>query len=605
MSDELLPYYNRELAFIRRMGKEFGAAHPRIAGGLNLDSDAAEDPHVSRLVESFAFLNARLRKKLDDDFPEISDALLTVLYPHYLSPFPSASIAQFTSEDDLTEGHRLPAGTALETNPVQGEACRFRTTSDIDVWPVNVMSGKLGGRPLVAPEVPGAERAIACIRLQLECCTEDNTFAGLAPKSLRFYLHGQRQHTYPLYELIHNNTVQVAIGRSPDDPNRQVLGPQSIRPVGFDRDEGLIPMGARSFVGYRLLSEFFAFPEKFLFFELTGLGARVLAGIEQHLEIFIYLDKTLTDVEQSVTKDTFRLGCAPISNLFRQRAEPIRLDHHSDEYRIVPDARRPNAMEVFSIERVTATAPDGSTREFAPFHSVNHSVRDEHTAFWHTARRPARRQDGRVDHGTEVFLSVADLELRPADAAEWVLDVETLCVNRDLPARLPFGGGEPTLRLSGGSGAIAAIECLLPPTPTRRRALGNSARWQLISHLSLGHLTLEDAHSLQEVLRLYNTADSAQTRAMIEGLCSVSHSPTTGRAPTGGIGGICRGLEVTLEFDPQAFHGSGLFLFASVLERFLGQYCSINSFVRTVARVRGKEGVLRRWPPRAGDATLL
>lgn len=605
MSDDLLPYYNRELAFIRRLGKEFGAANPRIAAGLNLEAGSAEDPHVSRLVESFAFLNARLRKKLDDDFPEITDALLEVLYPHYLRPFPSSAIVQFVAEPDLTAAYPVPAGTTVQTAPVQGEPCRFRTAFDTEVWPIEVVSARLSGRPLVAPAVPGADRATACLRLQLRCGAEDVTFAALAPERLRFYLHGQAQHAYGLHELLLNHTVQVAVAQAPNDPHPRVLGPHVVQPVGFAREEGLVPTPPRSFVGYRLLSEFFAFPEKFLFVDVTELGRRVFAEQGRIVELYFYLDKTSTDLEQNVTADTFRLGCTPMSNLFKQRADPIRLTQRADEYHVVPDARRPGALELYSIDKVTGVTPDGTSVEFLPFHSTRHSAREGGRRFWHAVRRASERTDGRVDRGTELYIAFVDLDFSPADVADWTVTLETTCLNRDLPSRLPFGGGEPALSMPDGAGPLNRIECLTPPTATLRQDLGNGARWKLISHLSLGHLSLDGAEALKEILRLYDVRDSSETRAVIDGLTRVSSRPATGRVPAASRDGICRGLEALLEFDAQQFHGGSVFLFASVLERFLGLYCSINSFVRTTATIRGKEGVLRRWPPRAGDQTLL
>ena len=606
MSDELLSYYNRELTFIRRMGAEFAAANPKIAGRLRLGTDAVEDPHVARMVEAFAYLNARIRHKLDDDFPELTDALLGVLYPHYLAPIPSMAIVQFEPQADLSAGYLIPRGASVETDPIHGEPCRFRTCYPVTVWPVQIESASLAGRPLVAPRVPASGEAQAVLRIVLRCAAPDASFDGLAPDSLRFFLKGQAQHVYPLYELLLNNALQVVIAEAADDPRPTVMGPDCLRGVGFDADEGMLPYPPRSFAGYRLLSEFFAFPEKFLFVELTGLAARLSRPAGNRLEIFIYCDRSVPELERNVSAEILALGCTPVVNLHRQRAEPIQLSHMRSEYRVVPDARRPASFEVYSVDRVTASDSAGRQFKYLPFYGLGHGKDgDSVRTFWHASRRPG----GPRDSGTEVFLSLVDLDFSPSASAGQYLSVETTCLNRDLPERLPFGGGEPRLQLGEGGAPLRRIVCQTPPTPTLRPSRGHGALWKLVSHLTLNHLSITDGQegtdALKEILRLYDVRDSAETRAMIDGIMQVTSRAVTGRAPTRGPAGFCRGTEVAIQFDEGRFAGSGLFLFASVLERFLALYCSINSFIRLTATVKGREGKLRQWTSRAGDLRLL
>ena len=612
MSDELLPYYQRELAFIRKLGGEFAQAHPKIAGRLRMGADVAEDPHVARLIESFAYLNARTRHKLEDDFPEITEAMLGVLYPHYLAPIPSAAIVRFSldsSQSELTAGHAIEAASTLETEPIDGQPCRFRTSYPVTIWPVELKAATCKGHPFAAPPTRFAGDAVAAVRLQLETFSPKLTFAQLPLGRLRFFLSGQSQYVHDLYELLMNNALGVVLAASADDKNPIVLGKDSLQPVGFERDEGLLDYSPRSFLGYRLLSEYFAFPEKFLFFDIAGLSTDALARIGNRLEIFILLNRHRPDVEKNVTKETFQLGCTPVVNLFRQRAEPIALTQTQYEYRVVPDARRPLAHEIYTVDRVVATSPDHREVEFHPFYSIKHNqdTRQER-AFWYATRRPAGYAGGQADHGTEVFLSLVDLDFQPAAPAEWTLDVETTCLNRDLASRLPFGGGQPYLQLSGGA-ALARVACLTPPTATLRPALRHGTLWRLISHLSLNHLSLVDgeegAEALREILKLYDFADSAGTRAVIDGVLSVRSRRVVGRVGGDVAAGFCRGVEATLHFDEEKFTGSGVFLFAAVLERFLGLYSSINSFIKTIATTNKREEALHRWPPRAGDKRLL
>ncbi|MBB4267339.1 type VI secretion system baseplate subunit TssF [Roseospira visakhapatnamensis] len=615
MIDELLPYYNRELTYVRRLGAEFAAAHPKIAGRLRLSADAIEDPMVGRLMEAFAFLTARIRHKLDDDFPELSEALLGALYPHYLAPIPSLAIVRLAPVADLTGSYTVAAGSELDSEPVGGEPCRFRTCYPATLWPVRLTGARLTGRPLVAPPHPRAGRAVASLRLRVECLAGDMTLQQLGVDRLRLFLRAPPQQVYPLHELMLNNTVAVALADSPTDPNPVVLGPEAVRPVGFEADEGVLPYPARSHVGYRLLTEYFAFPEKFLFIEIDGLQALAAKGTSPAIEIFLYLDRTVADLERAVGPDMFALGCTPVVNLFRQKAEPVELSHAVPEYRVVPDARRPAATEVHSILGARATGPDGSSVTFHPFYSAAHArgagAGDEDDAdaapraYWYASRRPAERQDD----ATDVYLSLVDLDFDPAAPARHTLSVDLLCLNRDLPARLPYGGGHPRLTFVEGTAAVESIHCVTAPTATLRVQTGHGLRWRLVSHLILNHLSVTDpehgAEALREILMLYDFRDSAETRAVIQGVLAVDSRRAAARAPSRDQGAFCRGLDVDILFDEQRFSGNGLFLLAMVLERFLGLYCSINAFTRLSARVKGRPGVLRRWPPRAGDQVLL
>ncbi len=400
--------------------------------------------------------------------------------------------------------------------------------------------------------------------------------------------------------------MAVTGSTSPAEPF--LLGRECLRPVGFDREEGLLPYPAHSFLGYRLLSEYFTFPQKFLFLDLDLSGIRAMPDPGNQLIIYIYLNRAVPELSRYVTPKTFQLGCTPIVNLFSHRADPIPVAHHDFEYQVVPDRRRPMALEVYSIDRVTESSPRGETVEFRPFFSVKHALsRDSDRTYWHASRRPAEATLALGDRGTEVYISLVDLGFRPSSPVGSVLDVQATCLNRDLPRDLPYGGDRPRLQFTEGGGPISRIRCLTPPTPTYRPGLGHGLLWRLISHLSLNHLSIVEngnAEALREVLRLYDVVDSAETRGQIDGILGVKSRRVV--APMRGEGPLTftRGTEVTLHFDEERFTGSGLFLFASVLERFLALYSTINSFSKLIATVKGREGVLRRWPPRMGEKVL-
>jgi type VI secretion system protein ImpG len=603
MAEDLLAYYNRELAYLRKLGAEFADLHPKVAGRLRMSGESVEDPHVLRLLEGVAFLNARVRRKLDDEFPELTDALLGQLYPHYLAPIPSLSIVQFKPMADLAEVCLLPAGSEIETEPLADEVCIFRTTQDVRLYPIEITGAALTGRPLIGPASPRG--AVGVVRLTLNCLQPEMSFRQLAPDSLRFFLRGAAADALPLYELLLNNVQLVVVANGVNDPEPTILNPKAVRPVGFAPGEGLLPYRPGSPMGYRLLTEYFAFPEKFFFFDVDGLAAKAQATSGRSLEIFLYLDRTTPELERSVSAGSFALGCAPMINLFSHRAEPIPLVGTTPDYQIVPDARRGAALEVYSVDQVQATSPEGEVVDFAPIYGLRRTgAAGEENRFWHAARRP----NGADETSDEVFLSFVDLTGEPAPPDQWVASVQTTCSNRDLPGKLPFGGGHPYVRLVESVSGVGSLACLTAPSDVVRLPDRKESVWRLISHLNLNHLSLTDgeagAEALREILRLYDFRDAPETRALIDSIGSIRTQRSTARAPDRVMGALCRGLDVTIDFDEQRTSG-GVFLLASVIERFIGLYASINAFTRLTATVKGRSGVLRTWPPRAGDLSLL
>ncbi|MEW6381901.1 MAG: type VI secretion system baseplate subunit TssF [bacterium] len=600
MEDDILHYYEQELTFIRAMGAEFARKYPKIAGRLLLEPDKCEDPHTERLIEAFALLCARIQKKVNDDFPEITGSLLNILYPHYIAPIPSLSVVKFEPLKTVPPGgYRIEKNTALYSKPVSGFPCQFSTTYPVTLWPVEVVFAGLKDPKKV---VRNAQQALV-IKLK----TLNNLkFSQIGWESVRFFLNGQGQHVYHLYELLFNNVCHVEC-ETTDSRGKSVsvaLAPENIKPVGFAPDEWMLPYSSRSFPGYILLFEYFCFPEKFLFFDLDCLDKLRSEPGHDTLDIWIYLNRPAKP-NLLVNADTFCLSATPVVNLFRRIAEPIRLERKKPEYLVVPDSRRAEATEIYSVDQVAASMT-GSLAEgtdFSPFYSLRHHLREDENldrkAFWHVQRRPSGKKG---DNGTEIFLSFTDWNLKPTDPGIETLTVYTTCTNRDLPARLPFGDPEGDFEMET-SAPVARINCLIKPTPTRRPPLGGGLQWRLVSHLSLNYLSLvqggEDA--LREILRLYDFDNSPVTRQQINGIVSVRAEPITRR-----IGqSFGRGIRTTIQFDEDRYVGTGLYLFASVLERFLGQYVSVNSFSQLVVKTLQKSEVLKKWPPRNGNRILL
>jgi type VI secretion system protein ImpG len=611
--DDLLLYYERELHFLRQMGTEFADKYPKIASRLIMEPDKCEDPHVERLLEAFSFLAARVHLKIDDEFPEITQALFSILYPHYTRPIPSMSIVQFQVDSGpggLTQAQQIPRGALLNSRPVAGEPCQFQTCFDTAVWPISVADAEWKTPDRLNPPIR-ANDAVGAIRIEMRCPPE-TSFPKLGVSGLRFFISGEGNLSHTLYELLCCNCLQIFV-RDPQ-PNSKVkpveIPADALQPAGFAENEGMLPYPRRAFAGYRLLQEYFTFPDKFLFFDLTSLDSAWLNPFKDRIELvflispFEHPDRRQV-LEQGIGPRTFRLNCTPIVNLFPQTAEPILLDQRRYEYGVVPDVRRPNSVEVFSIDEVTSVNPQ--TQElmtFQPFYSYRHTaVRDSRQIFWLASRRQSVRRN---DEGTELHLSLVDLSNRPVHPNSDTLTVRTTCTNRDLPSRLPFGNESGDFELDSGA-AIKSIIALRKPTPTVRPPAGKGAQWRLISHLSLNYLSLVDEgrEALQEILKLYSFTGTAYSEKQIDGILSVASKRHFARIVSENGIAFARGTLVEMEFDEDQFVGSGVFLFASVLEVFLGLYVSMNSFSQLSARSRQRKETMKRWPPRAGRRILM
>lgn len=630
MRDELLGYYERELIFLRKMGAEFARKYPKVAARLLLDEEKIEDPHVERIIEAFAFLTGRVQLKLDDQLPEITESFLNVLYPHYLAPVPSMAIVQFgygSPKDKLTNVQKLGRGAKLSSRPVDGTPCRFRTCYETHLFPLEIQSAGLESD---APANARGQIANAYIRIGLRCYGDAALSemkigeTGKPPQSLRFYLNGDPQLIFPLYELIFNHCQSVEfrakeipvgmrtltssmVNYQMNLPAPVILPPDAIKQVGFEEAEGMLPFTKRSFAGYRLLTEYFLFPYKFLFFDVHGLDQAITKKFGAQFEIFIHL-KDITPPRAPVTADTFRLGCSPIINLFSQTADPIFLSQQKYEYHVIPDVQRQMTTEIYSIDEVSTTDPRTNiTRTFSPFYSLKHAYGEQlEKVFWYANRRHSQRPD---DDGTEMFLTLVDMSFNPRVPAAEVITLRATCTNRDLPARLPFGGREGDFEVEGVA-LLSRVRCLTKPTETVRPPQRRAAQWRLISHLNLNSLSLVEnengvPEALQEILQLYNFGDSSALRKQILGITGIESRKVVRQIGQRTGAGFVRGMETTLEFDEEQFVGSGLYLFACVLEKFFGLYVSVNSFNQTVLKTKQREGVIKRFPPRTGDRVLI
>lgn len=601
MDDSFLSYYEQELTYIRELGAEFARKYPKIAGRLLLEPDKSEDPHTERLIEAFAFLCGRIHQKIDNDFPQITESLLNIIYPHYVNPIPSMTVVQFQPVmPNLTEsGYEIARGIKLLSKPVKGTPCQFVTGMPVSLWPAEITAAGF------KDPVELKNEAQQAIRIELKI-TNGFSLADLEWRRLRFFLNGQAHHIYHLYELLLNNVchLECEIPVGPTKSEWIDLSPRDITPVGFAEDEALVPFTSRSFQGYRLLFEYFSFPEKFLFLDISGLARLKRFEERDSFIIWIHLNRAAKK-NMVVDRETFRLNCTTAVNLFRKIAEPIRVEHQRTEYLVIPDIRRQKAHEIHTIDRVTASLGGvaGQEVEFKPFYSIRHHLGEgedsDRRAHWHMQRRWSGRHD---DQGTDVFLSFVDLDFKPTDPESLVLTVHTTCTNRDMPSLLPFGDPNGDFDLETAA-PVLSTRCLLKPTPARRPTIGGALQWRLISHFALNYLSLVEGgeEALREILSLYDFDNSAATRQQIKGIVAIRPEHVTRR-----IGpSLCRGVRISLELDEEKFVGAGIYLFASVLDRLLGQYVSVNSFSQLNVITTKRKEILKEWPPRSGNRILL
>ncbi len=625
MDPRLLEHYNRELQYIREMGGEFAEEYPKVAGRLGLEGLECADPYVERLLEGFAFLAARVQLQISAEFPRFTQHLLEIVYPNYLSPTPSMAVVQLQpdlAEGSLAAGFPVPRGTVLRSAFSKGDktACEYRTAHDLALWPLEIVEAQYfsSAGALAAAGVVHLSGAKAGIRLRLRT-TANLKFNQLALDSLVLYLRGTGEVPKRIHEqLLGHNLGGVVQSRGVKESWNERLDASQIRRRGFDDAEGLLPAARHAFKGYRLLQEYFAFPERFLFVEIAGLAPALRRCAESELDVTILLDSADLVLADVLNAENVALHCTPIVNLVPKRATRIHLDDKVTEYHVVPDRTRPMDFEVYSVSGVTgygrATEPE---QEFQPFYAANDFTRsDGDKAYYAINRSPRvlsarqRKAGSRTSYvGSEVYVSLVDGHSAPYRSSLRQIEVNTLCTNRDLPLQIPLGRTESDFSLDTGA-PVQSIRCLTGPTrPLPSRADGDVA-WRLISQLSLNYLSIVDAAdgqgatALRELLSLYADSRDASIRQQIEGIRSVSSRTITRRIPTHGPVTYGRGLEIALTCEDGAYVGTGTYLLGSVLEEFFARYTSLNSFTETVMSTVHR-GEVMRWPARLGRRQTL
>jgi type VI secretion system protein ImpG len=627
MNPRLLQLYEDELGHLRDMGAEFAAQSPKIAARLGIrGTDIVDDPYVERLIEGVAFLAARVQLKLEAEFPRFTQALLEIVYPHYLAPTPSMLVAQLhpdRNEPTLAGGTRVvPRGTTLYSiqGPDDATACEFRTGHDVVLLPVEVSAATYFS---FAPDLPLNALALGSpirggVRIRLKT-TAGLKFDETTIDRLVFYLGGRDDVANKLLEACLATGVGVLVrpvAASAQDVS--VLPASAIRPVGFSDDEALLPLSLRSFQGYRLLQEYFAFPQRYRFIELAGLAASLRRVTGAEAELVILFGRGEPALEGVTDASNFQLFCTPAVNLFdKPRVDRIHVSDSSYEFHVVADRTRPVDYEIYQVTDVVGHGTgDDSEQRFLPFYEATSRDARDASAYFTTRRQPRiippdqKRRGLRSGYvGSEVFLSLVDAKQAPYAADLRQLSVRALCTNRDLALQMPLGLGQTDFSLNIAA-PVTSVRAITAPSRPFSPVADGAIAWRAISHLSLNYLSLtgatgpQGAKALRDLLELYAATTDVGARRQIEGILGIDVSRVVRRLPGRGPIAFGRGVQITVNVDEMAFEGGSAFLLGAVLDRYFARYVSINAVTETVLRSPSR-GEINRWTPNWGTRPQL
>lgn len=626
MDPRLLRLYSEELGHLREVGAEFAREFPKIAARLGMENLEVADPYVERLLEGFAFLAARVQLKLEAEQPRLIAHLLESIYPNFLAPTPSMMVVRLQADladPNLARGHKVPRGSIVQSSLARGQStqCEFRTAQDVVIWPLELVAVQYFSYAPDLPltRIPEAHSARGGLRIRLRC-GGGLKLAQLRLDRLRLYISAPDDVAFGLYELL----LGAALGTWVQHPD--LIGPApwrggaSVQACGFGADEALLPESNRTFSGNRLLQELAALPQRFLFFELCDLAARLAHIDDDTVELVVLFSRGDPKLEALVDLGTLATYCTPAINLTTKRLDRVVLDPGSWEYHLVPDRTRPMDFEVHSVESVVGHGSGSNgVREFRPLYDIRRGQTRHDQGYFSLRREPRlpserqRLQGTRSAYiGEEVFLSLVDEDHGPYRKELRQLSVIAWVTNRDLPTLLPPGGDTAGAGMWSleSPGPVSKVECLRGPTrPVSRRA-GGAIGWNLVSLLSTNHLALcgaapaEAAAGLRTLLRLYGPVEDPAWARQIDGLRGVEAAPVVRRLPFSGPLAFGNGLSIEIELDELAFQGASAFLFGGVLERYLCRHAAVNSFTQLTLRT-SQRGIVHRWPPRTGGRERL
>ncbi|BDT67983.1 hypothetical protein os1_21640 [Comamonadaceae bacterium OS-1] len=611
---------------MRESASEFADMHPKIARRLGIQGVEIADPYVERLIEAFCFMSARMRIKLDAEFPRFTQRMLEVVYPNYVAPTPSIAVAQLhpnAMEGDFSKGFEVARDTAFFAKVPEGEvtACQFRSGQNVTLWPIDIVSAKLAGAP---PDIPSLDRylpphvqVVGSLRLRLRVTGELNFCDLQGLDRLPIYLKGEEQIASHLFELLHASAVATLTGLPGQMANHpHVVTTDALVHEGLAPSQNLLPLSWNTWHGHNLLHEYFACPSRFYFFALQNLAPGLSKIQGKEAEIVVLLTRNTQRLSGLVDKDQFALFCTPVVNLFPRRTDRIELTPGASEFHLVPDRSRPTDLEVFSVSGMTAQGSQSTdVLTFRPMYQTLNQDEGNHGRYFSLRREPrlmsdnARKYGTRTPYvGTEVFVSLVDQHEAPYGEQLRYLSVDALVTNRDLPRLVPRNGYSDLSVAE--SLPIAAVGLVRPPSAPKAPFAHGEMAWRLIRQLNFNYLPLADmdhregAQALRDMLRLFVNADDLSATKQIDSLIGSKITPVTRRLPGAGPLVYGRGVQCDLTVDEDGFSGVSPYLFGLVLDHYLARHVSINVFTQT--RLESMQrGQVASWPVRMGTRGIV
>lgn len=593
MSDTFLSYFEQELRFIREEASQFAERHPGAARSLGISKDSIDDPQVARLIESVALLNGKLQHRLDESFPELTESLISLLFPHYLRPIPSYSMLDFEMNDDANAVHQIPAGTEFEVRDEQGESAAFRTTENVDLLPLQIEQVSVAFAPFEQAKPRGAENAKALIELSISAMDEGIELSELPIDMLKLHLKGETHFALRLYDLLSQGVSQICLCANGECTE---LGRQAMQPIGFDVEETILPYQAASFGGFKLLTEFFMFSERFNGFRFElGQALKRVTGHQFKLQIFV--DELSVDLARSLSAQHFSLFTTPLVNLHQMVSDPVEIDFFKKQYPIVLDANQGSDLELFAVDQVldvTDAEPIEIPQIYGEkYRGANSGLR------WQLMQTMHER--GVLDSG----LKVADLSHISADSQPRTWVVNATVTNGIKASHLPVTS-EVECRES--LTIPATMQLLRRPSLPVRSKDSNKNVWALLCHLHFNYhaiLGTDDPKStLKNVFDLYNHSQSSQNHVYIESIVGIDQEQVVAPIRVSGKTCFAYGTKITVTLDPTNVNG-GIALFSHLLDHFFAYFAGFNSFTQVDIRLEGQDGLYMAFPRRTGCKNLL
>lgn len=587
-------YYKKELIALRRDGSAFSKKNPGLSSYL---SKEGQDPDVERLLEGFSFLTGRLQQRLDQELPEVAHTLVELLWPNYTRPMPSFSIIQFDSVNDSTTNTYVKKDTEV-LSKIKPDAiqCKFKTVYDTLVMPfdLNTVNYYVHGKK-------------STLELNMKMTASGN-LNDLIFNNLRIYLSGSKFVSQDLYLYLTRfiESIEIIIN---DENKRKIsnlnIPKNSIKPIGFDSSESMLPQPLSIFDGYKLLQDFFCFKDKFLFVDIlnlnkiSSLDSEVLSK-SNSFTIKINFSKKMSKSNQQPTKENLSLYCTPIVNLFEADSVPIRKNLEYSEFLVLPADLDKNHSEVFSIEQVRGwISRKNAYRNYLPFESFEHL--DDDNEYY--SARTKLSNDGERTNTYLRFSSAIDTE-DTISTINSTVSVKILCTNKDIPSSLFLGDICISNTLSN-TGTLSFRNITIP-TVSYPPPISGDFLWRIISNMSLNYLSLNDIKTFRTILETYDffgaydVKQRDKTSMILKGIESISYETTEMIDK----GFPIRGMHVKLEIDPTKFSCLGeAYLFCSVLNEFFALYSNINSFHKLSVDIQNEE--LFMWKPKMGSIELI